>query len=368
MEDQVYIVECANYDQTEDRMVELLDMMGGMAQFVAPGERIALKVNLLTAAPPEKAVTTHPAVVAAAGKLAKAAGGHPTIVDSPGSGFGYNERMLDRVYQTCGMYDAAQKADISVNRDTTYRSVSFPDGALTKRLDVITPVAEADGVINLSKLKTHTYMGMTGAIKNSFGVIPGLAKPPRLSIMDSVVGMEGDGPSAGTPKHTGLLLASTNPLALDVVASEIIGLRRENNPVLVEAEKRGLYPTRIKDVRVVGTEVANLWDGGYQLPATFSSGVGFTKAAWWQRALMPLFKDGLTVRPRVMKKRCVGCGVCHKACPVKAITMVDSDDTSPGKHATINDQECIRCYCCHEMCPEDAIELRSSLLYRALNG
>ncbi len=387
--DKVYVVRCPDYDQVEEKMVELLSLMGGMEQFTAPGEDIVLKVNLLLAAEPEQAVTTHPAVVAAVGRMAKEAGAAPVITDSPGSGYQYNEKTLQKVYQTSGMNDAAQKPGIKVNWDTTHEPVSFPDGKLTKRFDVITPVVRADGVFNLCKLKTHTYMGMTGAVKNSFGVIPGLAKPgyhaklddtarfagmlldlsayvsPRLSIVDAVVGMEGDGPNAGSPRRIGLLMAGRNPLALDVVASEIVSLPRESNPVLIEAQRRGLYPTRLNEVNVIGADIADLRILDYKLPTTFVSGRGLANVNRWQRALMPLFRDGLNVRPRVIEKECIACTACHKACPVKAISMVNGRGVR--KYARIDDKDCIRCYCCHEMCPQDAIELAPSLLYRILN-
>jgi uncharacterized protein (DUF362 family)/NAD-dependent dihydropyrimidine dehydrogenase PreA subunit len=388
MDNRVYVVKCPDYDQIEDKAAQLLDMMGGIERFAAPGEKIVMKVNLLMAAAPEKAVTTHPAVVTAIGKMVRRRGASAVIADSPGSGYPYTERTLERVYRACGMADAAQAAGIDVNLDTTYRAVSFPEGELTKRLDVITPVAEADGVINLCKLKTHTYMGMTGAIKNSFGVIPGLAKPgyhaklkdashfagmlldlsayvsPRLSIMDAVVGMEGDGPNAGTPRHVGLLLGSTNPLALDIVAGEIAGLRRESNPVLIEAENRGLHPTRFEDMTVIGVDRASLRIPGFELPATFAGGQGLATVAWWQKMLQPLFKDGLTVRPQVIAERCIACGACRNACPVGAVTIGVNGRT----YAQIDRETCIRCYCCHEMCPQDAIELKASLLYRFING
>ena len=387
MDNRVYIVKCPKYKLVEEKMAELIDLMGGIEQFAAPGEKIVLKVNLLAAAEPEEAITTHPAVTAAVGKMTKAAGAAPIITDSPGSGFQYTEGTLKRVYRTCGMYDAAAEAGISVNMDTTYQAVSFPDGVLAKRLDVITPVVEADGVLNLCKLKTHTYMGMTGAVKNHFGIIPGLAKPgyhaklhdtarfadmlldlaayvaPRVSIMDAVVGMEGDGPNAGEPRHIGLLLASRNPLALDVVASEIIGLPRENNPVLITAEKRGLSPTRLEQVELVGADATNLRIPGYRLPATFSSNEGLENLIWWQQALKPLFKDGLTIKPRVVKDKCIACGACRDACPMHIITIKQDGK----KYAHIDDSGCIRCYCCHEMCPQDAIELHKGLLSRIVN-
>jgi uncharacterized protein (DUF362 family)/Pyruvate/2-oxoacid:ferredoxin oxidoreductase delta subunit len=379
MDNKVHIVRCGDYEQVEEQMAELLTMMGGMNQFAASGEKIALKVNLLQVAAPEKAVTTHPAVVAAVGRLAKAEGAVPVIVDSPGSGLQYNEKTLDRLYQTTGMVQAAEAAGIDVNLDPTHKVDTFPQGELIKRFEVITPVLEADGVFNLCKLKTHTFMSITGAVKNNFGVIPGLAKPgyhaklqdkghfanmlldlaeyvsPRISIMDAVTGMEGNGPHTGVPRHIGLLLASTSPLALDVVASEIIGLSRANNPVLIAAEKRGLYPNRLADIQLVGADIADLRIPDYKMPSTVFEGAGLGPFTW----LAPVFKNAETLQPRVIKDVCVACGSCYEACPVDAITMND--------HALINNKACIRCYCCHEMCPDEAIELRSSLLYRILN-
>jgi uncharacterized protein (DUF362 family)/Pyruvate/2-oxoacid:ferredoxin oxidoreductase delta subunit len=379
MDNKVYVVRCADYEQVEEKMADLLTMMGGMNQFAASGEKIALKVNLLQVAAPEKAVTTHPAVVAAVGRLAKAEGAVPVIVDSPGSGLQYNEKTLGRLYQTTGMVQAAAAAKIEVNLDPTYKVDTFPQGELIKRFEVITPVLEAEGVFNLCKLKTHTFMSITGAVKNNFGVIPGLAKPgyhaklqdkghfanmlldlaeyvsPRISIMDAVVGMEGNGPHTGAPRHIGLLLASTSPLALDVVASEIIGLSRAANPVLIAAEKRNLYPNRLEEIQLIGADIADLRIPDYKLPATIAEGVGMGPFSW----LAPVFKSGASLQPRVIKDICVACGSCYEACPVDAITM--------NGHAQINDKACIRCYCCHEMCPDEAIELRSSLLYRILN-
>jgi len=358
-------------------------MMGGMGQFAAPGEKIVLKVNLLQPTAPEKAITTHPAVVAAVGRMAKKEGARPVIADSPGGGYRYSQKSLGGFYRKSGMDKAAEEAGIEVNLDATYQAVSFPGGDLVKRFEVITPVAEADGVFNLCKLKTHSFMSMTGAVKNNFGVIPGLAKPgyhgklpgkshfanmlldlaeyvsPRLSIIDAVVGMEGEGPgAAGTPRRVGLLLASRSQLALDIVASEIMGLSQENNPVLVEAEKRGLYPTRLEQVQVIGADKSDLRIPGYKLPATILDGTGFRNLPWWQRALTPLFKDGFTLKPLVTRDRCTACGVCRDSCPMKVITI------DGHNYAQIDDQDCIRCYCCHEMCPDDAIELRSSLLHR----
>jgi uncharacterized protein (DUF362 family)/NAD-dependent dihydropyrimidine dehydrogenase PreA subunit len=379
MENQVFVVRCADYDQLEVRLDSLLSSMGGMGQFVSSGEKLVLKVNLLLAARPEQAVTTHPALVAGVGKLVKSAGASALIADSPGSGFAYNERTMERVYRNTGMAWAAEEAGIDLNMDCSHRSVACEAGQLVKRLDVITPVLEADGVINLCKMKTHTFMGMTGGVKNNFGVIPGLNKPgyhaklrepahfagmlldlsefisPRLTIMDAVVGMEGNGPNSGTPRQVGYLLASRNPLALDIVAGEMMGLPRQHNPVLLAAEARGMAPTRMDQVDLVGADLLELKISDYRMPDTFEAGTGFEGVL---SMMEPLFKNGFTVRPSILTDDCVACGTCRDACPVQAISMVDK------KYAVIDENSCIRCYCCHEMCPHDAIELRPGFLYR----
>ncbi len=384
MDKRVFVVRCPDYAQAERQTAELLNMMGGISAFAGSGEKIALKVNLLTAARPEQAVTTHPSVVSAVAASAKEQGARPFIIDSPGSGYKYDPKTLEKTYRRTGMNQAAEEAGVEVNLDCSHREVSFPQGRLIKRFEVIGPVLDADGVFNLCKLKTHMFTYMTGAVKNHFGVIPGLAKPgyhaklhdpgrfaamlldlaelisARLFIMDAVMAMEGEGPFAGEPRQVGFLLGATNPVALDAVAGEIIGLAHEDNPVLVEAEKRGLDPHRIEDIELVGIDVSELRVSNFKMPATIYTGHGLGGLNPVQRLLVPFFKNGMSVKPKVVKEKCQACGVCVKACPLEAVAI------NKKKHAAIDEDRCIRCYCCHEMCPEKAIELKRSLFYRVL--
>ena len=386
MDYKVYIVRCPDYGQAENKMSELFSMMGGITKFAAPKERIVLKVNLLRRAKPDEAVSTHPAVVTAVARIAKEEGAIPIIVDSPGGGYKYDRRTLDALYSTCEMFKVAEEAGIEVNFDTTYRSVSYPQGKLIKRFEVITPVLDAAGVFNLCKLKTHSFMVFTGAVKNNFGVSPGLHKPgyhaklhdkerfvdmlldlagcvaPRISIMDAIEGMEGEGPGAGTPRQIGLLLGSRNQLALDVVASEIIGLHRERNPILLAAEKRHLSPTHLEEVQIIGADISELRIPDYKFPATLYDGVGIGDATWLQKLATMIFKNDMSPRPWIVKDKCIACGICRDSCPMKAISVLEKK----GEYAHIDYKHCIRCYCCHELCAEKAIELRKSFLYQKL--
>ncbi len=377
---KVYVVRCSGYNKVEEKMRILFELMGGIEKFLSPGEKVILKVNLLAAAEPEKAVTTHPAVVASVARMAKDMGAIPMIADSPGSGYPYTKKTLERTYRASQMDRVAGEVGIAVNYDTSFEIVSYPEGEHFKRFEIISPVLESDCVFNLCKLKTHGFTHMTGAVKNLFGIIPGLTKPgyhaklyekkhfasmlldlaafasPRLSIMDAVVGMEGNGPHSGDPRNVGLLLASSSPLALDVVEGEIMGLSKKNNPVLVEAERRGLTPVNLEQVDLIGADPASLHIPGFKLPPTIP--------AIHDRLfsfLYPLVKKGFSVKPRIIREKCISCGSCRDACPVDVITVSDNVP------AAIDDKGCIRCYCCHEMCPHDAIELHQSRLYRWLN-
>ena len=383
-ETQVYAASCPDYEQAEACIRALVEQMGGMGRFVRPGERIVLKANLLRAAPPESAICTHPAVVEAVARLVKEAGGTPVICDSPGGAL-HKEAVLRSLYEKTGMAAAAAAAGAELAMDSSTRTVSLPEGKVLRQAEIITPVAEADGVIDLCKMKTHVLMSMTGAVKNLFGVIPGLSKvgyhathpdhetfadvlldltgyvKPRLSLMDGILAMEGDGPgSSGTPRQAGLLLASANPLALDTAAGAIMNLPRQDNPVLLAAERRGLTPCRMEDVELIGGTVEELRMADYKFPASTKSNL-MDFLGPLARPAERLCKKALSQTPRIDGAKCVGCGICAKSCPGQAIAM-----TAPGKKARISQKACIHCYCCHELCPQRAVELHQSWLGRLL--
>jgi uncharacterized protein (DUF362 family)/NAD-dependent dihydropyrimidine dehydrogenase PreA subunit len=376
---KVYIIRCPDYGQVGGKMDELMKMMGGVGQFVNAGQRVAVKPNLLLAADPAKAVTTHPSVVAAIGRLFTAASAGVVLAESPGAGYAYDRKALEKTYRMCGMEEAAKSAGIELGYDTSYESVSFPEGKLIKRFEIISPIRKADCYVNVCKLKTHNLMFLSGGVKNLFGLIPGRTKtgyhstmttkelfaellldlvalvPPKLTIMDAVVGMEGEGPASGNPRQVGLLLASTDPLSLDVVASEIIGLPEDRNPLLLAAKGRGIHPSSIAEVEIIGIPRNELRVAGYRMPSAYSNSTMLRAMA----AILPLLRPLLTVDPRILKNKCTGCGACKNSCPRDAISI--------RKVASIDSAKCIRCYCCHEMCRFDAIGLHKGKIYRMLN-
>jgi uncharacterized protein (DUF362 family) len=269
-----------------------VELIGGMGAFVRPGERVLLKANLLMRRKPEKATTTHPAVVRAMAELVLAAGGKPIIFDSPGGYTFHTQGTLESLYETCGMKDAAAACGAELSYDTEVIDVPYEQGKTIKSIKTLKCVPEADKIINLPKLKTHMMMGLSGAVKNLFGIVPGSFKmeyhfrfededefagaivdiceftKPALTIVDAVVGMEGSGPTNGSPRPIGLILAGENPYELDVAAVNVLGLEPNSIPTIRECVRRGLCSGKIEDICIAGETVQNVAVSNFKKPAT----------------------------------------------------------------------------------------------------
>ena len=380
MQAKVVLKYCPDYTaDVELRLREGLAELGGMTEFVKPGQRVLLKVNLLMKKRPEEAVTTHPSVVEAVVHLVQEAGGIPIIGDSPGGP--YTVSALQAIYTRSGLREVAERTGAILNEDVGQTIVQYPEGKLAKSLTVTNCVLEADVVIPLSKLKTHGMMTFTGAVKILFGVIPGLLKAeyhlkmfkisdfadllvdiatwvePVLSIMDGVVGMEGDGPSAGKPRDIGALILSTDPFALDVVAADLIGLKPEKVPTLMAARARGLT-SRLNEIQLKG-DARSLWRiQNFIIPKAVST--NFFDMVPLPRNVKRFVLNRLRPRPIFEHETCVGCSDCVNNCPAKALTM------NKNQRPVVDLEACIRCFCCQELCPHQAVKLFKPWLGRKL--
>jgi len=373
---RVYVSRCLDYQlqHVETALRRSLQESLSEKALIQPGQRVLLKVNLLQAQPPEKAVTTHPAVVIAVARWVRASGATPIIADSPGGLC--NKRVLRRLYETTGMAQAAEEADALLNYDLDRVRIPCPEGRAANMLDAMKVMVEADAIISLPKLKTHGLTQFTGATKNLFGTVPGTTKAsyharfpsverfsamlidilqhyrPVLTVMDAVVGMEGDGPSGGTARPIGVLLTSTDGIALDVVATALVGMAPLSVPPIAAAVRRGLSTGRVEDIEIVGTQLGEVKLLDFKRPRTGSQRmIPSSVPGWITNQLLALPQAG---------PRCTGCGVCARNCPVQAITIAN-------RQPHTDHRVCIRCYCCHELCPEDAVELHQPWLARLLN-
>jgi len=332
----------------------LLEPLGGMERFVERGDRVLLKVNLLSARKPEEAVTTHPEFVRAVALAVREVGGRPFIGDSPGGTF--SERTLRKAYKQSGLEELAREENIPLNYDTGIRKLDIPNGKRLTRSPACNYVLEADKVIALPKLKTHSFQFMTLACKIMYGAVPGLTKAryhaqfprraafadmlldvlmvakPHLVIMDGIVGMQGQGPGSGEPVELGWVLASTDPMAMDIAICKLIGIEPVGIPVLKRAKVRQLWPEGIDYPLLKPEDIATT---GFKLPNTADH--------------LLTGKNPPSKSPIVTDK-CIGCGDCEEICPKGAITVDD-------EVANLDYSKCIRCFCCHEICPENAIRL-----------
>ncbi|SDI22884.1 DUF362 domain-containing protein [Desulfosporosinus hippei] len=380
MRAKVVLKFCPDYTaDVEKSLREGLLEWGGMSTFVKPGQKVLLKVNLLMKKRPEEAVTTHPSVVEAVVRLVQEAGGIAIIGDSPGGPYTVN--ALQAIYSKSGLREVAERTGAILNEDVGQTTIQYPEGKIVKSLTVTNCVLNADVVIPISKLKTHGMMTFTGGVKILFGVIPGLLKAeyhlkmfkisdfadllvdiaswvnPSLSIMDGIVGMEGDGPSAGSPRNVGALLMSTDPYALDTVAADLIGLKPEKVPTLMAARERG-FISRLNELDLVG-DPRSLWRiENFKIPKAIST--NFLDMVPLPQGVKDFVMNRLRPLPMFEHEKCVGCRDCVNNCPPKALTMNEYE------RPTVDLQACIRCFCCQELCPHHAVKLYKPWLGRKL--
>lgn len=369
----VAIERCSDYDKNkvEEALNKCLNALGGIEGYVRPGQRVFIKINLLMRKRPEEAVTTHPAVVEAVVRAIQKAGGIPVIGDSPGGMF--NERTLRGIYRTCGIEQVAENTGAELNYDVSETEIPSPDGKILKRLSIVKAIADADVIIDIGKLKTHGMAVFTGAVKNMFGVVPGMRKAeyhlkmpdlndfadmlidinmavkPALAIIDGIVGMDGNGPSAGRPRSIGVIVASASTFAADVAAVSIAGIPLDVIPTVRQAKKRGL-PATLDDIKVLGTSVNDVKVKDFEMPPR--RGVSFLDGKV-PRFMVGFLRNMTMARPVFDYDACKGCGDCADNCPPRAIKMVD-------KRPRVDLNICIRCFCCQELCPYKAVDIKKS--------
>lgn len=370
MNNKVSIKKCFEYD-LEKVYTAVLNSVEEAGDFPdVEGKTVLLKPNLLYPVPPEKAVTTHPAVVDAVIRFVKSRNPRRIIVgDSPGVA------PMDSAGKKSGIKDIVLKHNVEWIDFTDPTLMEYKSGIKQKQFFPAEIVTECDVIISIPKLKTHEMMYYTGAMKNLFGTIPGLNKsrfhfnyPEKedfaamivdlngalkadYAIMDAIVAMEGPGPGSGYPKKVGLILASSNLLALDITAADLIGYDPMSVPVLKIALETGLWLESAKDIEVCGEDPENVRPPGF-LKVKVLKDTGFIKKIL-PVSIYRMIKNIYVPRPFFSRKKCIGCGKCVEICPPDALILKGVNK----KYISIDYEKCIRCYCCHEVCPVNAIRI-----------
>lgn len=365
----VTVTKCGGYDPGSVRAAvsEALAPLGGIETFVRPGQRVLIKPNLLSAKDPARAVTTHPNLVEAVALEVRRAGAEPFVGDSPGGAI----RGIQRVWKNTGMEEMARRSGMELVNFEASGSRAVRSGMYA--FYIAKPVLEADCIINLAKLKTHSLTLLTCAVKNMFGVIPGFRKAeqhklhpkpgefadmlvhlfravtPELSIVDGILAMEGNGPGSGDPYDLGLLIAGRDAVAVDAVAADIVGFKPGSIDTTRIAAKMGLGEGAPERIDLVGSG-AGVRPDDFSLPSNLR--VRLVPRAF-ARLIAPLF----WVKPVIDQVTCTGCGFCAENCPAEAIRF-DS-----GVYV-IDETKCVQCLCCHELCPASSVEVKLSWLAR----
>jgi uncharacterized protein (DUF362 family)/Pyruvate/2-oxoacid:ferredoxin oxidoreductase delta subunit len=372
MKSSVSIVKCQDYDEARvlSALRQSIDLIGGIQTFVKKGSRVLLKPNLLIGRSPEKAVTTHPSILRGMIQIVREAEGVPFIGDSPSVG------SLIKTAEKAGVKAVADEMGCPLVEFDKPILLSSGTGKIFKQLEIEQAVLEADVIINLPKWKTHAQMLLTLGVKNLFGCIPGARKPlwhlkagsdrkifaqilfdiyrviqPSLTVLDGIVGMEGNGPNSGRPISIGLILSSGNSLSLDQIVCDLLGISRESlltNRVAIEQE------IGHEMIEVLGEEVEDIKIPRFQFPTL--SQIDWGLPGFLSKTL----KNALTSKPVIDDEVCKSCDRCAEICPPKALTR-------KGEDLVFDYGQCIRCLCCLEVCQEGAISVKQGWALKLVN-
>ena len=361
---KVSIVRAHDYDYAEiyAAVGKGIELIGGLAKIVPPGSKVFVKINHISPpSPAEKGIVTHPVFVEAVLGLLKEVGADITVGDdiqSTGDGF-----------QVSGFRQMCQRAGV---RLANLREAGFVEttcsGHFLEKVYLSKISLDADVIINLPKLKTHSLCVFTGGVKNMYGTIPSghrtkfhgeyirnedfsqmltdifSAIRPQLTIMNGIIAMEGEGPAAGSLRRLGVILTSQDTVAVDAVATKIIGMNPMDIHTTRYSDERGLGVGNLENIEVVGEGIDGVTVPDFKPPASAVN----TLARRVPRFLSRFIVRQFSTRPNVIERRCTGCAECEKICPVGAISV-------SSKTAKIDHGICIACMCCHEVCRFNAI-------------
>lgn len=374
---KVIIQECRDYnlDTLISKISGGIERLGGWSRFVKRGDKVLLKVNLIGPKPSESAAVTHFQFVRAMVRILKKLGCIVWIGDSSGGAIAGISPTAQSMHAAGYERVAREEGAVIKNFDREGVMEVNPESKLEEKMYIAKPIFDADVVINLPKLKTHSAGIYTGAVKNVFGCIPGLRKARyhrispepgdfgeiiadihkaagfRLHIMDGILAMQGEGPTAGEAYRANKIIISDDPLALDAVAVEMLNMKLQDVPILLTAQKRGIGEARLLNIQIEGDYGSIPSLEGFRLPKRYRTGRKRN-----HKAVVKVI-DFLKARPRIDLKKCKNCNMCVESCPVGAI-----DRTTKR----INYSICIECMCCHELCMHKAVELKRDNFFAGL--
>lgn len=285
MSHKVAIVRCQSYEDKDvypaiQTVFRLLDAH----KKITPGLSVLLKPNLIISDPQNLPSTTNAAFIGSIAKFLTDAGAKPFVGDSPAFGAARGVAKASGLTEIC---DQMKAPIVELNNpiNTGIHLHGFGNIKLSQT------ALQAPMFINVPKLKAHAQLLFTGGVKNLYGCVVGKRKAflhylakhnsehfcemllkiadlmaPELTIVDAVISMEETGPRLGKPRHTGLIIAGTSPLAVDRVIAGILCIEPEKAPLLACAGKLGIKPCHLEEIEILGESVKDVRIPDFRLP------------------------------------------------------------------------------------------------------
>jgi len=377
----IAIQKIAN-DDVKTAVFNVLEMINAEKLMNKEGMTVVLKPNLLMGKPPERAVNTHPEIVRSVIQWVKKY--NPLKIFVCDSAGGQKPGVTETAMRESGIEDVCREEGVEcIPFEKTERIIYKVDNPLElNEFSSSHLIKDADLIINLPKIKTHGQCKLTCCIKNMFGTMLLANKPkthaqaatlsrftsalvdiysvskPQLTIIDGYYGMEGQGPSSGTPVKMNLVLGGYDGVALDTTVCEIVGFEPSDVLYLSKAEKKGLGITNLTQIEYRGENIENV-KRKFKPPKIRPVSMPLPK---W---LADYIGEAIfRARVKFNRDKCKLCSTCWTNCPVSAITPPEI--IKKGNIPKWNKKKCITCFCCVELCPYEAVNFKINYVRNAL--
>ena len=358
-------------DNIGDAVSRAAELIGGLSGKIKKGAKVLIKPNFIREEPSVVGTTTNFEVIKRVVELVRQVGGQPVVAEASG-----NQYDTEKIYELLGLREALDGVEVRDLDQDEIVPVKIQSATNLKEVGVARSALEADYIIGLPVLKTHMSTGTTLGMKNMMGVLPQREKwkmhmsglhhalvdlnrlvKPDLIIVDGIVGMEGMGPTIGSPVEMNLVLAGEDVVAVDTVGSAVMGFSVDEVKHLRLAGEAGLGVNDLSQIEIRGEALGDVSRpfkrpfGGRAILvwAQFQYRAGTFLLDRFDYDIRPLLKkvsDLYVAKPKINPEKCVSCGLCVEACPRQALEM--------RQHPRIIYSQCDRCFRCMRTCPQKA--------------
>lgn len=350
-----------------------------LPDLVRPGMRVFVKVNLGCGGlrRPEERYSSHPLMVEAVIRALQECGAEVRFGDDVS-----RVRRPETLWSSTGMVEVARHTGAALVDLLLEGGREVPTHLLYPRTHFIAnAILDADLVVNLANCRSLTPVVMSGAVKNMFGCVVGperrsrmhaifperrrLARVlvdvhrvirPAVSILDMTSVIEGQ--AAGPRiRQVGLILASTDAVALDTVAARVIGYEAETIWTTVRGQAVGLGTADPGQIHLRGLT----WEELPRLRLRLPANPRVVRESAYRKARRILRHTVFRARPKVDPAACSGCGDCIPRCPTQAMELT-------GSTAVLHSDRCANCGACVEVCPDLAVRFHDPALIKMAQG